>query len=87
MRPVSVVDGQNFLNLMHIVEPRYTVPCRNTVMSLIDQNYRILKEQIGDQVAQQSVLPLTTDMQTSRAGDGYISLTAHYITDDFKLYH
>ena len=28
MRPVSVVDGQGFLNLMHVVEPRYTVPCR-----------------------------------------------------------
>ena len=26
-------------------------------------------------------------MQTSTAGDGYISLTAHYITDDFKLCH
>ena len=26
-------------------------------------------------------------MWTSRAGDGYISLTAHYITDNFELCH
>ena len=26
-------------------------------------------------------------MWTSRAGDGYISLTAHYITDDFEFCH
>ena len=39
MRPVNVVDGQDFLNLMHIVEPRYTVPCRNTVMGLINYGY------------------------------------------------
>ena len=87
MRPVSVVDGQGFLNLMHVAEPRYTVPCRKTVMDLIDQKYHVLKERIGNQVAQQRVLSLTTDMWTSRAGDGYISLTAHYITDDFELSH
>ena len=56
-------------------------------MGLIDQKYQVLKEQIGNQVAQQSCLSLTTDMWTSRAGDGYISLTAHYITDNFELCH
>ena len=87
MRPVSVVDGEGFLNLMHVAEPRYTVPCRKTVMGLIDQKYHVLKERIGNRVAQQSVLSLTTDIWTSRAGDGYISLTAHYVTDDFELCH
>ena len=87
MRPISVVDGQGFLNLMHVAEPRYTVPCRKTIMALIDQKYQVLKEQIGNQVAQQSCLSLTTDMWTSRTGDRYISLTAHYITDDFELCH
>ena len=27
LRPVSVVDGCGFLNLMEVAEPRYTVPC------------------------------------------------------------
>ena len=87
MRPVSVVDRQGFLNLMLVAEPRYTVPCRKTVIGLIDQKYHILKEHIGDQVAQQSVLSLTTDMWSSRTEDRYISLTAHCITDDFELCH
>ena len=86
-RPVSVVDGQGFLNLMHVAKPRYKVPCRKTVMDLIDQKYHVLKERIGNQVAQQHVLSLTTDMWTSRAGDRYISLTAHYITEYFELCH
>ena len=55
-RPVSVVDGQGFLNLMHVAEPRYKVPCRKTIMDLIDHKYHVLKEQIGNQVAQQHVL-------------------------------
>ena len=58
-----------------------------TVMDLIDQKYYVLKERIGNQVAQQHVLSLTTDIWTSRAGDRYISLTAHYITEYFELCH
>ena len=56
-------------------------------MDLIDQKYHVLKERIGNQIAQQYVLSLTTDMWTSRAGDRYISLTAHYITEYFELCH
>ena len=29
------MDGCGFLNLMEIAEPRYTVPCRKTIMNLI----------------------------------------------------
>ena len=87
MRPVSTIDRQGFLNLMHVAEPRYTVPCRKTVMGIIDQRYHALKDQVGSLVAQQSFLSLTTDMWTSRAGDGYISLTAHYIIDEFEMMH
>ena len=87
MRPVSVVDWEGFLNLIHVAEPRYTVPCRKTVMGLIDQKYHVLKERIGNRVEQLSILLLTTDIWTSRAGGGCISLTAHCITDDFELCH
>ena len=59
MRPVSVVNGQGFLNLMHVVKPRYIVPCRKTVMDLIDQKYHVLKEQIGNQV--RSTMCLVTE--------------------------
>ena len=83
----GVVDGQGILNLMHAAESRCTVPCRKTIMGLIDQKYHMLKEWVADQVGQNSVLSLTIDMWTSRAGDGYISLTAHYIKNDFKLFH
>ena len=34
-----------------------------------------------------SYLSLTTDMWTSRPGDGYISLTTHYVTAEFDLMH
>ena len=56
-------------------------------MGLIDQKYSVLKQQVSNQVTQQICLSLTTDMWTSRVENGYISLTVHYITDDFELCH
>ena len=44
MRPVSVV----VFNLMHVAEPRYTVPYKITVTGLIDQKYHVLKERVAD---------------------------------------
>ena len=31
-------------------------------------------------------MTLTTDMRTSKAGEGYFSLTAHYITEEFEMH-
>lgn len=74
---MSVVDGAGFLRLMELAEPRYVVPCRKTIMEAIDSRY------IKQSVSEQPNVTLTTDMWTSRAGDGYISLTAHYLTSSF----
>ena len=87
MRPISTVDGEGFVNLMGIAEPHYNVPCRKTIMSFIDQRFLLTKTHIKSQLEKQSYLSLTTDMWTSRSGDGYISLTAHYITADFEMKH
>ena len=87
MRPVSVVDGIGFLKLMQIAEPRFTVPCRKTIMKMIDEKYRTLKHSIHGEIAQQRNISLTTDMWTSRRGDGYISLTCHFLTSQFDMVH
>lgn len=85
LRPVSVVDGVGFLQLMELAEPRYTVPCRKTIMGMVDTRYKELKRSVRGCISQQQHVTLTSDMWTSRAGDGYISLTAHYITSTFEL--
>jgi len=43
LRPVSVVDGCGFLNLMNVAEPCFVVMCRQTVTNLIDRKYCELK--------------------------------------------
>ena len=46
LRPVSVVDGDGFLQLMQLAEPRFVVPCRKTMMSVIDRKYTALKRTV-----------------------------------------
>ena len=39
MRPVSTVDGVGFVRLIKVAEPHYSVPCRKSIMGLIDQKF------------------------------------------------
>ena len=37
LRPISVVDGVGFLNLIHLAEPQYVVPCHATMTACIGE--------------------------------------------------
>ena len=62
LRPVSVVDGIGFLNLMHIADPYFAVLCRKTIMSVIDKKHQEVKLVVHNQLAQQHSISLTSDM-------------------------
>ena len=72
---------------MNVAEPRYVVPCHGTVSNYLDKKYLTVKSIIQQELKKVDHLGLTTDMWRSRANDGYISLTAHYITDCFEMKH
>ena len=71
-------DREGFLHLIEVAEPRYVVPCRRTVDNCLDKMYCAVKAQVQQELKQCECMGLTTDW-TSRANDGYISLTAHYV--------
>ena len=85
IRPVSVVDNVGFLILMYEAEPHYVVPCRSTISRRIDDLYMSEKRHVRGDIASAEFLCCTTDMWTSCSNDGYISLTYHFITEDFKM--
>ena len=87
LKPIRVVDSVGFLHLMDVAEPRYIVPCRRTVSNYLDKKYFMTKSLVQQELKEVQYLGLTTDMWTSRANDGYISLTAHYITPSFEMKH
>ena len=87
LKPICVVDSVGFLHLMDVAEPRYIVPCRRTVSNYLVKKYFMTKSLVQQELKEVQYLGLTTDMWTSHANDGYISLTAHYITPSFEMKH
>ena len=85
IRPINIVDDAGFLNLLKVAEPRYAVPCRSTILRNLSDLYTTEKRRIRGIVASADYLCCTTDMWSSRTGDGYISLTCHFINPEFKM--
>lgn len=70
--------------MLKFFEPGYEVPSYSTLWNTIKHQYDSLRENIMREMKGQSV-SLTTDLWTSTTMDPYITVTAHYITDAWKL--
>ena len=83
--PVSVVEGCGFRSLMDFVEPEYTVPSHQTMMRRVNKMYGEVKDSLLKILRGQSFVAITTDAWTSLANDSYVTITAHYITKEWKM--
>ncbi|XP_030227714.1 zinc finger BED domain-containing protein 1-like [Gadus morhua] len=85
MLPISVVEGKGFGNLMDIMEPAYHIPSRRTVTRLIETQYEERKEELFKKLAKAESVALTTDCWTALTAESYITITCHYIGDDWEM--
>ena len=85
LRPLSVVDGVGFRQLLGYIEPGYKVPSRTHVTSICSKKYRSTKESLLASFNKVSNIALTSDIWTSRATQAYLTITCHFITADWKM--
>lgn len=85
MLPLSSVDGIGFLEFMRTVSPNYEVPCRNTIKRRMLGLYLTEKNRVASDLNGIDFIALTTDCWTSRSNESYISITAHGITNEWKI--
>ena len=45
-RPIGVVEGKGFKNLLKVLEPGYSVPARQTIMHALTAKYEAVKERV-----------------------------------------
>lgn len=90
MLSYSFVENRGFRKLLNKIIPGYEPPYRTTISRTLMPN---LFEKCQTNVRQQlqkafddglNCLSYTTDGWTSKAGDSYLSLTAHYLTSNFE---
>ena len=86
LQPLSVVDDPSFRHLLEIAEPRFKLPHRTYFTdTVIPAKYRSTRAIIENQLASVDNCVVTTDLWTSlHQQRAYISLTAHFVNNDFK---
>ena len=70
---------------MNFVEPGYRVPSHTHVTSVCRRKFLLLKENLLATLSQQCDVTLTTDIWTSRTIQAYLTITTHYLTEDWKM--
>lgn len=86
VKPYSVVEDIGFKGVVSILEPRYVLPSRKYFSTkVIPEMYETTRARVQAEVDNAKSVCLTADTWTAQnTTQSFFSLTAHWITDDFK---
>ncbi|KAJ3580776.1 hypothetical protein NHX12_027326 [Muraenolepis orangiensis] len=84
MRPINISQGSGFKDFVYELEPRYTIPSRATITDRVVKLYDTTKDNIIQTISGQKIA-LTTDGWTSLATEAYVTVTAHFINEEWEL--
>jgi hypothetical protein len=85
--PFRFVDGEGFQEFMNMVEPRFKIPSRVTVMKDCVSLYMAEKEKLRAMFMKSNArVCLTTDTWTSVQNLNYMCITANFIDSDWNLH-
>ncbi|XP_033971454.1 zinc finger BED domain-containing protein 1-like [Trematomus bernacchii] len=86
LRPYSVVENTGFRHLLKTLEPRYKLPsCSHFTENVIPALYNGTKAQVMASMIQAKRVAITCDAWTSVATESYLTVTAHYISEDWQF--
>ena len=84
LRPTSIVEDIGFRAYSQQLNPDYKVPAASTVATYLKALYLDLKPSIVALLKNQDVA-LTTDLWSSIAREGYITITCHLISPSWEM--
>ncbi|KAJ4938907.1 hypothetical protein JOQ06_028373 [Pogonophryne albipinna] len=86
LRPYSVVENAGVCHLLKTLEPRYRLPSRSHFTeNVIPALYNGTKAQVMASMIQARRVAITCDAWTSVATESYLTVTAHYISEDWQF--
>ena len=85
--PFRIVEREGFRSLMKVVQPRFKVPSRSTITRTCIDIFMSEKLKLKEFIKKHANrVCLTTDSWTSLQNINYMSLTVHFIDDNWTLY-
>ncbi|RXN07818.1 zinc finger BED domain-containing 1-like protein [Labeo rohita] len=86
IQPYSVTENEGFQYLLHVLEPRYHIPDRKLFTEKqIPILYDKVRREIAESLSSAQRVAITVHGWTSCATDSYITVTAHYVDDEWVL--
>ena len=86
MQPLSVVENRAFRQLLHKMDPRYTIVSRkHMTYNLLPELYNSEKVKLLDKLKQVDHVSVTTDCWTSRTVDPYMTVTVHFVDQNWQI--
>ncbi|KAE9535950.1 hypothetical protein AGLY_007851 [Aphis glycines] len=79
LRPLSIVEGEGFLEFMNIAVPEYIVPCKQTIIRLVEQTAQNEKNNLKCFLKNIPHICITVDFWTSLANHSYLGVTCYYL--------
>ena len=86
-RPINIVEDEGFTEVLRVAtgDSSIKAPQRRTIMTKIHELYEAEKKKKENDLAATKHQALTGDHWTSVSNDNYLGVTAHLITDEWKL--
>ncbi|XP_005102535.1 zinc finger BED domain-containing protein 4 [Aplysia californica] len=86
LQPFSIVEDRGFLRFVKGLDPKYSLPSRRTLTrSLLPQLYIDEQAKVMHLLMDTNFVCLTTDHWSSRRIQGFLTVTAHFVTSDWEL--
>lgn len=85
MRPLGIVNDPGFRELLHFLEPGFTVPSRTTVTKMVRQRHEKSKKELIGKLKDAKAVSITTDGWTSKAVMSFVTYTVHFINPSWDL--
>nr|XP_055045531.1 E3 SUMO-protein ligase ZBED1-like [Misgurnus anguillicaudatus] len=86
MMPIHTVSKAGFQKMIRTLDKRYQLPSRNYFSQIaIPKHYNSRREEVQKEMASVTFFSTTTDLWSSRTSEPYISLTVHFVDEEFEL--
>ncbi|XP_075999197.1 E3 SUMO-protein ligase ZBED1-like [Genypterus blacodes] len=84
-QPFTIVEDVGFKELIHVLDPTYVLPTRQSLKAMVDKKYEEAKEKAKEKLQQVASVSLTSDMWTSINMEAYLAVTCHFIDGEDQL--
>jgi len=83
LQPASIVEDHGFQTFLKVIDPKFIPPSWQTITR--DLLPKLYKDKLLGELHKTEWCAVTTDLWTSQATEGYLTMTCYYLTNEWNL--